>query len=680
MVIVYEYMTIGDFFLLFLQALIIRGGKKSLVSALFWIDASPVAMWLGALISSKFGLIIEKLNFQLLDIHNQRGELIRRLIPHNDLYLFLDLIKKNKDFSSWGLKNTESKRFQFFLQKQILSGGITQRDSMFRALYLINVVALSKVLSGYKERELVLQERPWKKEFSQYAEKFGIRLRWSGWNRARTSFHIFVLDTLYKMPRVYNLLQWIRGKGVNNFETSHHQHIFIEGRGDSRIINDGNNSDFYWMLQAGFSREQVVYLSLDMASQNVLKDSGIHTVSENDTRAYILPMNFRGNYRAIRSDALNARERRELIRLSHIYRAQRGIWSGFFKQYNIKVFMTWNKSDGMHAIMADAIQALGGISAVNQVSFDGFRSFEHQVSTDLAFGFSGWSAEIEHELMSEIPYFVIAGYPRDHARPLLEKQARVLRDKLERAGATKIVFIIDGNSLNDNRWQSGHEIQQENYRYVLERVLDTPWLGAIFKPKAPHSLRERLGEVNELLCAAERTGRCMVLENKHYVTTVESVLLAGLVADVAIHGHLLSGTAALECALAGIPTLLIDRENVPFSKLNELPRGTVVFESWTSTISAVIDHFSSKNSVPGFGDWGEMLDELDPFRDGKASYRIGTYLKWLLDGFDSGLDRDQVLTEAASRYMDEWGADKVVSIGGNELTRDNGPFRKYEYL
>jgi uncharacterized protein YqkB len=77
-------------------------------------------------------------------------------------------------------------------------------------------------------------------------------------------------------------------------------------------------------------------------------------------------------------------------------------------------------------------------------------------------------------------------------------------------------------------------------------------------------------------------------------------MLAGLSADVCIHGHLSAGTAALECALQGIPTLLIDREGSPKSKLYELPEGKLVFKSWQETIDAVMEHFSKPE---GTGFW-----------------------------------------------------------------------------
>ena len=222
--------------------------------------------------------------------------------------------------------------------------------------------------------------------------------------------------------------------------------------------------------------------------------------------------------------------------------------------------------------------------------------------------------------------------------------------------------MIDENSLGDERWHTGHELQRENYSFILEQVLSTPWLGVVFKPKLASTLRGRLGGVAELLASAEKTGRCYIYEDSGRYTTSAPPVLAGLSADICIHGHLSAGTAALECVLEGLPTLLIDREGCPNSKLYELPEGKVVFKSWPETIEAVMEHFKAPQGIPGFGDWSPIIDELDPFRDGKAAYRIGTYLHWLIQGFEKGMEREEIMADAAERYKKQWGADKVLSI------------------
>jgi hypothetical protein len=240
-----------------------------------------------------------------------------------------------------------------------------------------------------------------------------------------------------------------------------------------------------------------------------------------------------------------------------------------------------------------------------------------------------------------------------------------MRQRLLKAGAEKVIFVIDENSVDDPRWHTGHELQRENYTYVLERVLSTPWLGVVFKPKVARTIRRRLGAVAAVLHAAELTKRGYVYEESGRDVTSAPPVLAALVADVCVHGHLCAGTAALECALAGLPTLLIDREGVPDSKLQELPRGKVVFHDWPEAIDAVMEHFERPGGIPGFGDWSFVIGKLDPFQDGLAAKRIGDYLSWLVDGFERGLNRDAVMARASDRYAAIWGNDKVIRGNAN---------------
>jgi len=313
--------------------------------------------------------------------------------------------------------------------------------------------------------------------------------------------------------------------------------------------------------------------------------------------------------------------------------------------------------------IADAIKSVGGISVINQLTFDGTASFDCYTSTDIVFGFSNYSYGIEKNIGSKVPYFVITGYPKDYAEPLLRNEAQILREKLESNGAKKIVFVIDERSGDDPRWHTGHTLQRENYSFVLEKIFETPWLGVVFKPKAPGSLRRRLGDVyDELLIAGKKTGRCHIYEGKGRNTSIIPPLLAGLSADVCIHSDLSSGTAGMECALEGIPTLLIDREGCPDSKFYDLKEGKVIFKNWPDTIDAVMEYFQAQNGIPGFGDWSPILDELDPFRDGKAANRMGTYLHELIKGFQIGSDREMIMANAAQLYVDKWGADKILSL------------------
>ena len=238
-----------------------------------------------------------------------------------------------------------------------------------------------------------------------------------------------------------------------------------------------------------------------------------------------------------------------------------------------------------------------------------------------------------------------------------------MRAGLQKLGVKRIIAYFDENSRDDARWHTGHEFMRENYEFLLKKVLSEPWLGLLIKPKAPSSLEVRLGPVAELLKQAEATGRCHMYREGAYQGSNPPVE-AALAADVAIHGHLVAATAGMEAALAGIPTLLLDREGWPSSPLYKLGIGRVVFHDWPSLWEACLEHWAHPNGSSGFGDWSSMLDEIDPFRDGRGAERMGTYIHWLLEGFQAGLDREVVMANAAERYVSSWGIDKVNEVKG----------------
>lgn len=269
--------------------------------------------------------------------------------------------------------------------------------------------------------------------------------------------------------------------------------------------------------------------------------------------------------------------------------------------------------------------------------------------------------EIDKKIDSKFKYGVITGCPRDFSINIVKKETNELRNKLQNNGAKKIICVFDENSMEDTRWHTGHSLQRDNYRFIIEELLNNQDMGVIFKPKTAGSLRRRLGDVNNLLIEAEKTKRCFVYESATQSTLSKaSPLLAGLSSDLVIHSHLSSGTAAIECALHDIPTLLIDREGVYNSKFYELPKEKIIFKDWPSVILAIKDHFFNNNHIENFGNWEEYIHIFDPFRDSKGSYRIGNYLNELINGLEQGLSREEVLFETAKKYKQKWGEDKII--------------------
>lgn len=613
---------------------------------------------------AQIGYPVERLHFSLRNIKDPSGELLRIRIHRRDLFevkrqiedsqIIKDIAKRVDDYQ------------KIYLTKGMVDYPITDANSASRSLFLIGVVEWHKRAYSISKTSFVMKMRPWSEIYRDYAIKRNIELifyrKIIGANKKDRFSNIFNW-----FPSVYSFARAIKNiKHIEFFRTKIDvdPKIFIEGRGEVNFNNDGKHSDFYWMEPGNISPKSLVYVPVNHLENIKLIDNFVTPAKYFISQIFPLRVlnknfyiNFYKNFWSL--------EGRLIHRMLRTYAGTFWYWRGMFLSNNVKVFLTWYRYENQHISIASAIKNVGGVSVYLPVAFDGWGNIEGLTRSDVTFCYSAFGSSIEDVCLSYSQYRIIVGYPRDYAVNLLKPLAADLRIKLTERGAKKIIFVIDENSADDDRWHTGHELQRENYSYALEALLENDWLGVIFKPKVARTLYERLGPISKLLDKALSTGRCYVYDQTSRDVTTAPPLLAGLSADLCIHGHLSSGTAALECALAGLPTLLIDREGVPNSKLSELPLGKVVFRDWKTAIDAALKFLESPTKDYEFGMWGKILDELDPYRDGMASMRIGMYLNYLIQGFNDGFSRDQVLEIAAKKFGDQWGKDKVIKFLGS---------------
>jgi len=628
----------------------------------YYFDSSFLANKVLIPLLIKCNVRVNKLDFNMIDIKDKKGELVRLRIPRKDLFVIQDKIINSEAFNSFSNETWRQNSFLDFIKKGVIDGDITIERSVSRALYLVSVVDWHMQKSKCSQSIFVINNRPWFNIYSEYASVYKIKLT------SVKVFSLFFKKTYLKNfirnhIKLYVLVKNLKynlSVFIGKTKLRSKNMVFIDGRGDISLENDGNNTDFFWFLNSNFPIENIIYKHLTNSEKEYFIKQGISSVSAGISltnihkRNYIKPR--------IHYDSRYKDEFKLIKSLISSYDLDRIYWSSFFKNNGVKIYTAWHKFNNSHMAVSDAVNDNNGLSIISQIAFEGTAAITYFTNIDIYFCFSSHSHEIAQQLDSNIKYTVITGYLKDYVPPLVEDKAKEIRKKLQKNGAEKIIFSIDENSLDDARWHTGHELQRENYSYILEKILEVPWLGVVYKPKHAKNLRQRLGPVADLLKKAEATGRCHIYEDSGRHTTSAPPILAGLSADICIHSDLSGGTAGLECALEGLPTLLIDREGDPCSKLYDLPEGKVIFKDWPSAINATLAHFNSPESISGFGDWSSIIDDFDPFRDGKAAYRMGTYLQWLIEGFENNLDRETIMNNAAERYKKKWGADKVITL------------------
>ena len=688
-------------FLIFGRILLGKLIGERITNSLYYIDSSTPAELIQGVYLKKLKLNIEKLDFDFFTLRDDKGVSIGLRIELMDKLQLRNSIKKNIQFRTVVERENTNSYKRYFLEKQIINNDQFTADSLYRVQYLLQVASWKASSIGCGKVVFLMKNRPWKEEISNYAARHGVRIIWQGSlldSRVNMMFKLLyriILRIFKRLKSILNIRRIILSKkhSVNTFIADKkeflgdlgstckpdHPCIAVPYYGNLNLDRPELNSDLFFWHRSGLSGNDILVMfeipqvPFDTGEDLELRRHGINAVALNPKSTVVetLPIFCQAHHNTDRlksrnrislpTHRINSVEQVWIEKQRKVFDKRYAYWKEFFNNYNVKLYFNWYKYSAEHIIIADVLRHLGGISAVYQKSFQEFPWYDTTTVSDLSFNFSHHNVKIERVLGSIIPYHVVVGFIPDYRFPLLKKQAKEIRKRLLKNGATYILSYFDENSEEDGRWWQSHDLMRVNYEFLLQKVFSEPRLGVIFKPKKSSNLRERLGPTLRLLEEAEKTGRCLVLEGGTLKNQYPPAI-ASLASDVAIHGHLHAGTAGLESALAGIPTLLLDREGWPISKLYDLGKGKVVFNDWESLWDRCMDYWDFNSRSDGFGDWSPLLDELDPFRDGRAAERIGTYLKWLIDGFKAGLSRETVLSDAAQRYTKVWGSDKITSV------------------
>ena len=86
-------------------------------------------------------------------------------------------------------------------------------------------------------------------------------------------------------------------------------------------------------------------------------------------------------------------------------------------------------------------------------------------------------------------------------------------------------------------------------------------------------------------------------------------------------------------------------------------------------LSQIENYKNNPKKYQDLGDWSEHLDEIDPFRDNRGGERIGTYMRWLLESFEQGIEREENISKANRLYADSWGEDKIFKSATASISK-----------
>ena len=338
------------------------------------------------------------------------------------------------------------------------------------------------------------------------------------------------------------------------------------------------------------------------------------------------------------------------------------LYEAFFTIYDIKVhYGLYNAGVDMMAENI-AIDIVGGVDLCHHWSNHDITEISIGKPHDVQFSWGPYYRKYVFEKeFYDLKYLVYIGYPYDNNFVKCKQKAQQHRNKLLEKGVKFIVTFFDQDYPLS--WPKTNENVKEIYRTFLDKVIKNPSLGLITKPKKVRNFWEKpgLSSLGPLAKKAENTGRCLFLDGNTF--TNEAAQAADLVIGFGVYS-----TPALEAALAGVPSITCDLQNFSKHPFYQGGFNATVFND-LDTMMQSIEKFANRNGAYGrFGDYSFISENIDPFRDGRASERAGYFIKCLLGEFDKGSNRPEALETAVENYHSQWGDDKAVNLAKEKVS------------
>ncbi len=641
---------------------------------------------------------IEIVHFELSDIRDQENFSTRLRLDYFDVGVVADKIAASAVFQNYICHFKSPQHLSNYLVKDFIEFdflSLQHHRQILHALTLINVSQwyLKDKPSSIK---LFLRKRNWSGILEQYSHNFNVQLVFVA------PFYNFLFDVkkairealscyvhwgifaLRNLKRTFRKIPVSDASSTTDFPSERLKYkLGVKYYGHLNLENKDAFSDLFFYTQSKLNGNDITLifsLPQDPLDEKKWIELQRHKISAlvRFPRASYLPLvkapvcdpwSAPSGWHLsdpLPNPELNSQEHKVLRKKTIEYNRQFGYWKNLFEESNIRLFTHWYKYDAKHIPLADALKSLGGISTVYQRAYESHPIRGLSIVADVVFCYSKNNFAVEKENCSDIEYQVVTGFLGDFRFAYLKEKALEIAQPLREKGVKRIIAFLDENTVDDGRWFIGHAFTQKNYAYLIDKVLKDSRYGIIFKPKLPWNLHRRLGAVADMLDQLQASGRAVILAGGS-LQGMYPPALAALAADLTIHESLSAGSAGVEAALAGMPTLFLDTEGWPVSPFYKGGLGKVVFQDWPSLWQACEDFFEKPDAKFSIGNCTSFLDEIDPFRDGCAAERMGTYLKWLLDGLNDGLSRETVLADAAERYTKLWGNDKVHFKNDREL-------------
>tara|TARA_B100000989_G_C19533146_1_gene471624 strand:+ start:25918 stop:27813 length:1896 start_codon:yes stop_codon:yes gene_type:complete len=221
--------------------------------------------------------------------------------------------------------------------------------------------------------------------------------------------------------------------------------------------------------------------------------------------------------------------------------------------------------------------------------------------------------------------FIMNGYPYNYSSEAYKNEIERIRTLMRLRGVEYSITYFN-ESEQVGKW--GHTNEKFNIKileFFSKLLIDNKKLGLLLKPqKTGHSFTKYID--SDLIKKAYMTGRLLELneesksQNTYGLNTVYPSM-AALASDLTI-GHVFGGTASLEAALTGTKSVLLNLNNEDDEIKDILKKENIIFNSLNELEKEIM-----KNDKNDLGDWKNIIEKFDKFKDSNGAERINNILK-----------------------------------------------------
>ena len=333
-------------------------------------------------------------------------------------------------------------------------------------------------------------------------------------------------------------------------------------------------------------------------------------------------------------------------------------WSSFYDSFNIKIHFIIGEGLPKHiaqSIAFDTHASKKGFLVGKQRSemFWPSASLLGHYPADIFFTWTSRSKKYQTPNVNGIQSMVATGYPNDVVFKDKLFEARNLKNALSDQGVTFAVALFD----NMHGPQIGYStaMMERFYLAFLNLLLEDKTIGLIIKSKKPYVL-SNLPRVLPALEKATATDRCIRMDKEWGRLPIDASAASHMAVGIGI------STAVIESAIAGYRGIHCDLTQLRSHEFYRWGYEKLVFDDMDRLIASLKRYKENPSKDPSLGDWTPFVNDLDPFRDGRAAQRMGTYLMWAMEGFDESKNSDEAIAHANKRYSRKWGKDKVINL------------------